>query len=171
MKTAVDVRVRLVSWLIAAPAVAGALGLAVIESTGIMRPPARVGTVGSFADALREGGTERAYGFVRDGHDPNAPIAFRDARLTGGVDVKVSPMLLAVASNNENVVLMLLGYGVRMELPDNRRAACLARRLGHDGLADTITRYGGPVPDVSCPELPPAPQPVLPPFLEPSPLK
>ncbi|HEY6510207.1 MAG TPA: hypothetical protein VIY56_19425 [Vicinamibacterales bacterium] len=162
-------RVRLVSWLIAAPAIAGAIGLAVIEAGGFMRPPARVGTVGSFAQALQEGGPDRAYAFVRAGHDPNEPIAFRDAALTGGLDITVSPLLLAVASNNENVVLMLLGFGVRTEAPGNRRAACLARRLGHDGLADTITRYGGPLPDVPCPDLPAALQPLLLPFLQPLP--
>jgi hypothetical protein len=78
--------------------------------------------------------------------------------------------VLAVASHSENVALMLLGFGVRMELPGNRQAACLARRLGHDGRADAIERLGGPVPDVSCPELPQAPQALLLPFLvEPAP--
>lgn len=167
MDAITSARARLVSWLIAAPALAAAVGLAVIEVGGIMRPPARVGTVGTFVDALRDGSPERAYAFVRAGHDPNEPIAFRDSALTGGLEVNVSPMLLAVASNNENVVLMLLGYGVRMELPANRRAACLATRLGRDDLADTIARYGGAVPDVPCPELPVPPQPLLPHFLEP----
>ncbi len=169
MNQNIGARARLVSWLIAAPAVVAAIGLAVIEGAGIMRPPARLATVGSFADAIREGSPARAYGFVRAGHDPNAPIAFRDQALTGGRDVLVSPILLAVASNNENVVLMLLGFGVRMELPANRHAACLARRLGRDGLADTITRVGGSLPEVPCPELPASPQPLLPPFLEPPP--
>ena len=162
-------RVRLVSWLIAAPAIAAAVGLAVIEVGGIMRPPARLGPVGSFADAIRDGSPERAYAFVRAGHDPNELVAFRDAVLTGGLEVKVSPVLLAVASDNENVVLMLLGYGVRMDRPGNRRAACLAARLGRDGLADTIARYGGQVPVVPCPELPASPRPPLLPFLEPTP--
>ena len=162
-------RARVVSWLITAPAIAAAVGLAVIEVGGIMRPPDRIGTVGTFADAIRDGSPERAHAFVRAGHDPNDPIAFRDTALTGGLEVKVSPMLLAVASNNENVVLMLLGYGVRMGLPVNRRAACLATRLGRDDLADTITHYGGAVPDVPCPELPVPPQPLLLPFLEPRP--
>jgi hypothetical protein len=68
----------------------------------------------------------------------------------------ISPLMLAVSSNKENTVMMLLSFGARMDLPQNELASCLARRLGYDDLAAMILRDGRPAREVSCPEPPPA---------------
>jgi len=99
---------------------------------------------------------EDAYAFVSKGTDPNAPVPFSDAELTSSRPVMISPLMLAVSSNKENTVMMLLSFGARMDLPQNELASCLARRLGYDDLAAMILRDGRPAREVSCPEPPPA---------------
>jgi hypothetical protein len=66
----------------------------------------------------------------------------------------ISPLMLAVSSNKDNTVMMLLSFGARMDLPQNQLADCLARRLGYDDLAAMIARDGKPPRDVTCPEPP-----------------
>ena len=156
-------RVRLVRWLVALPAIAGALTVIVLESAvlrstwdGSSQPP-----VGSLAHALRRGDLDSALFFIRSGQDPNNPIEFRDQILTGDRAVMVSPMLIAVASNNDDAVMMLMSFGARLDAPGNRFAGCLADRLGHQGIARILATYGGPagsqdacpdtVPDSSAP--------------------
>jgi hypothetical protein len=99
---------------------------------------------------------------IHAGQDPNVPIPFRHADLTGDREVRVSPLLLAVASHSENAVHMLLGNGVRMDLPANRLAVCLAAQLGHEDLAEIIAHDGVPVVKVECP---PVKADVMPPLL------
>ena len=155
---------HVVAMLIAAPVVIAALGLSAIEAGQAMRPPSqryRALPPGSFADVLRHNGVEQAYAFIRAGTDPNAPIAFRDPEITGGREVSASPLMVAVATKNENAVMMLLSFGARMELPGNRQAVCLARRLEYDDIADLILRDGGPAASADqCPE-PPSEPPLL----------
>lgn len=144
---------RVIALWLAAPAVIGALALVVLDSRDVIRQSAvRDGLLpeGSFADAIRNGGVEDAYAFVRAGVDPNEPIAFSHADLTAGHAIIVAPLVLAVATHNENVVTMLLGFGVRMDRPGNRRAVCLAKRLGYDDLAATIVRDGRPASPIDC---------------------
>ena len=147
---------HLVAMLIAAPVVIAAVGLSAIEAGRFMRPPSpRYGEqpAGSLAYALRHNGVEQSYAFIRAGADPNAPIVFRDPEITGDREVSISPLLVAVAVKNENAVMMLLSFGARMELPGNRQAVCLARRLGYDDIADIILRDGGPAATAdACPE-------------------
>jgi hypothetical protein len=151
-----------IAWMLAAPAVIGALWIA---STEIRDPTAARPVAPGFesiADAIRHGEVEDAYAFVSAGADPNAPISFSDAELTSGQPLMISPLMLAVSSNKENTVMMLLSFGARMDLPQNELAACLARRLGYDGLAAMILRDGEPTRAVTCPEPPPdAPAPLL----------
>ena len=138
-----------VAALIAAPAVVGAI------EAGYFMPPASTrntaAPTGSLADAIVARDVKRAYAFVRAGQDPNEPIEFRGHVLTGDRRVRVSPLLLAVASNSDNVVQMLLSFGVRMELPGNRFAVCLANRLGYRKIADIMLHNGGPAAKVDCP--------------------
>ncbi len=152
-------RLHLVASLLAAPAVISALAIGASHARDLVRPePSRYSDpVGEFADAITKGGVEDAYAFVRAGTDPNTPIAFRDPGLTGGRQIMISPLLLAVAAHNENVVMMLLSFGARMDLPANARAACLANRLGDRTIAEMIVRDARPAPDVTCPDVTPDP--------------
>jgi hypothetical protein len=152
------------AWLLAAPAVIGAFWIAATEvrdsTAGSSSAPVPVFT--SIADAIRHGEVEDAYAFVSAGADPNALISFSDAELTSGHPVMISPLMLAVASNKENIVMMLLSFGARMELPQNELAVCLANRFGYQDLAVMILRDGRPTRAVTCPEPPPdAPAPLL----------
>ena len=115
---------------------------------GIQPMPPRAG---SLADAIRNDGPEQVYAEIRAGADPNAPITFSHPDLTNDQDVLVQPIVLAVARNNDNAVRTLMSVGARMDLPGNRNAVCLARRLGYDDLAAVIIRDGRIVDDISCP--------------------
>lgn len=162
-------RAHLVTWLMAAPALVGALGLAAIEGGGLMRPasPLTAPPPGrSFADTLRNGSVEEAYAHVKAGQDPNAPLPFRDPDLTAGREVMVTPLLVAVAAGQANTVMMLLSFGADLDAPGNARAACLADRLGHDDIAAGIRRNGRPLVDVPCDTRPPESGPRLLSFLD-----
>jgi hypothetical protein len=137
--------------MLAAPAIVGALWIAsteVRQSTEASNVP----VFESIADAIQHGEVEDAYAFISGGTDPNAPVPFSDAELTSSRPVMISPLMLAVSSNKENTVMMLLSVGARMDLPQNELASCLAERLGHDDLAAMIRRDGRPARQVRCPE-------------------
>ena len=148
-------RAQLVALLLALPALVGAVGICALDARDLIWPPSPeyIEPAGSFADAIRKGDVEDAYAFVRAGVDPNTPIAFRDPDLTRDREVRLSPLLLAVAAHNENVVMMLLSFGARLDLPGNARALCLATRLGYRDLAEMIVRDGRPASDGRCPEV------------------
>lgn len=153
---------QLLAWMLAAPAVAGALWFAATDVSGLPSPSAATTGFDSIADAIQRGQVEDAYAFVSTGTDPNAPIPFRDPQLTADLEVNVSPLMLATATNNDNAVMMLLSFGARMDLPQNALAICLARRLGHHDIADMILRDVKPAPTVTCPQAPSdAPAPLL----------
>ena len=109
-------------------------------------------TFDSLAAAIQHGQVEDAYAFISTGTDPNAPIPFSDPQLTADQQVNVSPLMLAVATNNDNTVMMLLSFGARVDLPQNAMALCLARQLGHDSIAGMILRDVTPTPRITCPQ-------------------
>jgi hypothetical protein len=151
-----------IAWMLGAPAIIGALWIAATEVRDPTATSSSLPAFESIADAIRHGEVEDAYAFVSTGADPNAPIPFSDAELTSGRQVTISPLMLAVSSNKENTVMMLLSFGAQMDLPQNELAVCLARRLGYDDLAVMIVRDGKPAREVTCPEPPPdAPAPLL----------
>ena len=145
-------RATLVAILIAIPAILAALGF-------IGEPPPRDdgSAASSLADAILARDVERAYTFIRAGEDPNARLRVRNAELTGDRDIMVSPLLLAVASNSDNTVNMLLSFGARLDLPANRFAVCLARRLGYEDIVRALERDAGQASRVECPEPGPGP--------------
>jgi len=146
---------KLIAWMLAAPAVVGALWIASTELRGVDAESSSVTVFESIVDAIQHGEVEDAYAFVSRGTDPNALVPFSDAELTSSHPVMISPLMLAVSSNKENTVMMLLSFGARMDLPQNELASCLAKRLGYDDLAAMILRDGRPAREVSCPEPPP----------------
>ena len=151
-----------IAWTLGAPFIIGALWIAATEVRDPTAISSSVPAFESIADAIQHGEVEDAYAFVSTGADPNAPIPFSDAELTSGHQVTISPLMVAVSSNKENTVMMLLSFGAQMDLPQNELAVCLARRLGYDDLAVMIVRDGKPTREVTCPEPPPdAPAPLL----------
>ena len=105
----------------------------------------------SLADAIERDDVQRAYTFIRGGQDPNDLIAVRHPVLTEGREVLASPLLWAVATNSRQSVLMLFGFGARMDRPADRRAPCLAEALGHSEMAELVRRYGGTTSTDPCP--------------------
>jgi hypothetical protein len=142
---------KLIPILIATPAVIAAIGLTVTP----VRSAARPGVPGSFSDAVIQGDVEEAYAFVRAGLDPNAMLAFRHQELTADRSVSVSPLLLATATHRDNIVSMLLSFGARMDLPQNRLAICLAKQSGDDNILRILGKGDPDVLAVECP--PPRP--------------
>jgi len=140
----------------AAPAVVVAAWIVSFELA--LDPPYRIPEpTSSFSDAVQADAIERAFGHIRSGEDPNAPVPFRDDALTGGREIMLTPMLIAVAADNTDSVSMLMSSGVRMDAPGNRFAVCLARRMGHGELAVKIVEEAGPeTAPTTCPDGPPS---------------
>jgi hypothetical protein len=137
-------RPRLIAALIAAPAIVSALGLTLVEGYRLIDPAAPL-----FGDPRAESmaaaitgrrGVEQVYAFIHAGRDPNDPIAVDDPDYTGGPSIPVAPLIAAIAARDPTVVQMLLDYGVRLELPQNRDAWCFARALGDEEIAGIIAR-------------------------------
>ena len=120
---------------LAMPPMIVAIALAGIEVYRFIEPdaplfggPAPASLVESITDGF---GVEQTYQFIRMGQDPNAPVRIDDEEYAGGETIQVSPLMLAVAAADGSAVRMLLSFGARLDLPQNRRAECLARELGH----------------------------------------
>jgi hypothetical protein len=151
-------RARVLALLIAAPAIVGALGFTAIEGYRVVSPEAPLfgpAPATTIVEAIQRGnqGVEDAYAFIAAGQDANQPIAVTDEELTGGRRVMVSPLMLAVAARNRNVVQMLLNFGARLDLPQNRLAVCLATALQSDAIVSILERDGGiKAATTPCPE-------------------
>lgn len=154
MTSEVRSRTRLLALLMAAPAVLGLLALSAIEVYRWIRPESTLFVAPSpatLASAIQVGDVEGAFGFIRAGANPNRPLEFSDPQVTGGRVVQVSPLLLAAAvSERDSMVLMLLGFGARMDLPPDSLAACLADEVGNAPVA-ALLRDHGARPASACP--------------------
>jgi hypothetical protein len=104
----------------------------------------------SFADAIWQGDVEGAYTFIRNGQDPNALIPVENPGFTAE-PTRVSPLVLAVAAGQANAVAMLLSAGIRMDLPDNRLAMCLARERGNEEVREAL-QLDAPAAPLACPQ-------------------
>jgi hypothetical protein len=156
---------RWIAALIGAPAVLAALGLTAVEAYRLVRPEAELfgnPPAASLADAIaRRHDVERAYAFIRAGHDPNEPIVVNDDEYTGARAVSVMPLMLAVAARDSNIVLMLLNFGARLDLPQNKNATCLARELEDKEIEQIIARYERDTPATCAGRRQDAPTPLL----------
>ncbi len=131
-----------------------ALALCAVEGYRLVRPDAELFVLrpqSSLANAILHGTVEQAFAFIRDGQDPNALIAVQDPDFAHDRPMQVSPMVLAVAARQANVVTMLLGAGARIELPANALALCLADELGDDEVRGVL-RPLQKDPLARCPE-------------------
>lgn len=152
-----DRRRRMMAVLIGTPALAAAVWLGGIEGYRLVQPQSplfrREDPVTSLAQAITVCcRVEDAYAFIRAGRDPNEPLTISDPDYTGGDSISVSPLMLAVAAGNGNVVMMLLSFGAQPDLPQNRLAGCLARELGQKEMADIIGTVFGEDAGTNCPQ-------------------
>jgi hypothetical protein len=142
--------------LIAAPALAAAVGLTSLEAYRVVAPDAPVfgdAPPRSLSEAITRGrGVEAVYPFIRDGQDPNTPILIDDEDYTGGGDMYVSPLIAAIASRDSNIVQMLLNFGARVDLPQNRDAWCFAHALGDETMQRLLADAGAPADGGRCPK-------------------
>ena len=139
---------------LAAPAVAMAVTLTGVEIYRIVEPHALLfggPPPGTLAESILGGfGVEETFQFIRRGQDPNEPIAIEDPEYTGGGRAYVSPLMLAVAAGDGSAVRMLLAFGARLELPQNRYAECLARESRNPEASMVIAEYRGAAPAPEC---------------------
>jgi len=141
--------------LIAVPAFVVAIGLAGAEAYRLTTPEAPLfgdPQSRSLAESITRGrGVEAAYPFIRDGQDPNAPISVDDEDYTGGGERSISPLIAAIASRDSNIVQMLLNFGARPDLPQNRDAWCFARALGDQTMQNVLASAGADTDPARCP--------------------
>ena len=150
---------RTTAWCIGLPAIVSALWLCANDVARIVLPPTET-TSETLAEAIRNEGPEATYAFIRRGVDPNLPVAFRNGDMTGDREVTVAPIVLAVARGNDDAAMTLLSFGTNMELPSNRKAVCLARRLDN-GMEQMLVRDGRISGPIECPPASNAKYPLL----------
>ena len=84
----------------------------------------------SLAQAISgRAGVDTVYDLLR-GRDPNEVLTVTDPTLAGDRAIAVSPLVLAAAAGDPDVVQMLLDHGVIAAAPENRVAWCVARDNG-----------------------------------------
>ena len=149
-------RTGLLAALLAAPAVVAALGLGTTEAYRLVQPeapalpqPGPAVASASHYSRVRRRTCLRVYQ-RRAGSKRADP--FNGMEYTGGTSISVSPLLLAVAARNMNVVSMLISFGARLDLPQNSLAVCLAQDIGEEDIAEAIERYGGVDVSPDCAE-------------------
>jgi hypothetical protein len=151
---ATDRRMHLLALLLIVPALISALGVTALEvwrwvspSSALFAPP----VAASLADAIAANDPLGAYEFIRAGQSPNGDMTVRHDVLTGGQPVEVSPLLWAVATQSEEAVAMLLGFGARLDAPAKHEAVCLAMRLGRDDIVHLLELPGPDDSSEPCP--------------------
>lgn len=80
-------------------------------------------------EAVESGDVARAHLLIRAGGDANELLPFAHERLTKGRVVTVTPLAVAVARGDENMVRMLLTHGVRGDDPRTGLAPVLAQDM------------------------------------------
>lgn len=128
-------RRRLLALLLGVPMLLAASAVAVTEVWRIARPTSPLfmtPPASSFADMIAAGDALRTYELIRSGRDPNEPLIVQHPVLTGGRSIAVSPLMWAVATESNQVVFLLLNTGARLDAATQRRAWCLAGRLGSE---------------------------------------
>ena len=153
--TNLPLRRSIVAIALAAPAVVAAVGIIAMGVYRIVEPeaplfggPAPRSMVESLAD---RNGVEITFAFIRAGQDPNALLTVEDEDYTNDVQVMASPLLLATAANDSSAVRMLLSFGARLDLPQNRLAPCLAMEIGNEEIVEIFSSEGGGAALMSCP--------------------
>ena len=152
----IDHRTHLLALLLVVPAIVTALGVTGLEAWRWISPHSALfvsPAAASLANAIAANDARAAYEFIRGGQDPNGVIAVRHDVITGGQPVEVSPLLWAVATQSEEAVAMLLGFGARLDAPAKHQAVCLAVRLDRDDIVQLLQLSGADASAEPCPAI------------------
>ncbi|MBM3779093.1 MAG: hypothetical protein FJW23_12820 [Acidimicrobiia bacterium] len=135
------------------PGLAGAVFLADLAARLATPPPAVQRSQDALMDAALTGTLTHALRLMQEGDDPVMPGPLVHGELTGGQEVTVTPLAIALALGDDNMVHMMLNHFVHPEDPRRAQARCLASRLkggaATEAFADLL-----PLPDGGCPDLP-----------------
>jgi hypothetical protein len=147
-------RAAWIATVVALPAVISALTAIAIEAKRMADPEAPLfggPPPASLTQAITEKfGVEQTYQFIRAGADPNAALPFEHSDYTEGKTIAASPLLLAVAAGDSSAVQMLLSFGARLDLPQNRHVECLARELRNQEIIAILADRRGETAPPSC---------------------
>jgi len=157
-------RQRVLASMIAMPALLTAFGICAVESWKVLQPESALFAapfVYSLADAIERNEVDQAYAFIRAGQDPSQPIAVRHPVVTRGQSILVPPLLWAVATQNSDAALMLLGFGARFDQASAVNAICLAEAIGNADIARRLRHLAPPATDSRCEARPPGDVPLL----------
>lgn len=147
-------RARPLALLIVAPSILAACALVALEGWRFFRPQSGLFVTPfaySLAEAIERDDVQRGYAFIRAGQNPTEPIVVQHPVVTNGRAMRVSPLVWAVSVNSRQSVMMLLGFGARMDVVPDNNAACLAEALGNSEMAELLRRYGDAAPARVCP--------------------
>ena len=96
----------------------------------------------SLMDAVTRKDLAEAHAAIYGGANPNALAPYRHADITLGRTMNVSPLFVAVAQGDENMVRMLLGQGVDPTTPSSLAAVCAGAMMGRDDLIALLADAG-----------------------------
>ena len=145
-------RVPALVLLITIPALLSALVLARATRHHVAwwAPARPAPTAASLLEAVASREVAVAHALIWEGQSTDVRLPFEHRSLTGGRRVTVTPLLLAAALGDENMVLMLLTYGDQPADRLTSLAACVAYENGRESIGRAIEeRYPGI--DRSCP--------------------
>lgn len=80
-------------------------------------------------DAVASGDFARTYRLLRAGADPNARGGFANRTLTRDVRVEITPLALAVARGDDNIVRLFVNHGLRDDDGRTALTGCMVRSL------------------------------------------
>jgi len=143
-------RARLLVALLALPALGSAIFFTrFVVNRVLPEPPRPEPTAAALLDVVSGSDVLRAWVLVNAGVDTNAPHPFSNRSLTNDEEVLLTPLMLAAARGDENMVRMLLTYAPGADAAHRRMASCLALSRGDGDLAALI--LSGAPPDTPCP--------------------
>jgi len=143
-------RTALLALVVAAPALGAAVFFA-SDDWGKTRPAVAIlpPTEADLTAAVWEGDVMRAFVIARSGASAHVPVPFRNDTMTEGIDLPITPFLLAAARGDENMVLMFLNHTEAPAPRSRTMAACLVLERGDRQLAAVLAPE---LPADTCPE-------------------
>ena len=155
-RTGTGQRAAVLALTVPAVACGLALLLAVVGATLVTHAPdgARAQSPATFGQAVRADDLYAVFDAIRAGRNPNVPVPYRDDDHTASREIAVAPLLIAIANGRENMVMLLLSYGVTLNDPANAGAVCLASTMKEPAIVRILVRQGGAVEPARCADAP-----------------
>jgi hypothetical protein len=149
------------AWILAVPLILGSAGVMVGPAARWLFAGAPgEGRSKSLGEAILRESVGDVYLLLEAGEDPDALFDVREERLTGDRAMRVTPLVLAVAVGDENLVRMLLDAGARPDAPGNAWAVCVAEASGRGNLVQMLEARVAVVVEVPCPDAEPGGPPL-----------